>query len=65
MGLRLLLVAVALAGQADTTSTAARADFVRQAIEDRFRAGNIPDFGLLEGSKRIAIREEMPQAKAA
>ena len=65
MGVRLLLVAVALAGQSDTTSTAERSDFVRQAIEDRFKAANIPDFDLLQGSRRIAIREEMPQAKGS
>src|SRR5262245_35173680 len=36
--------------------------FVKQAIEDRFAAKNIPDFNLLDKGPRIAIREEMPFA---
>ena len=36
--------------------------FVRQAIEDRLRAGQLPDGNLLGNVTRIAIREEMPEA---
>jgi len=35
-------------------------ELIKQAIEDRFTAKNIPDQGLLGRSTRIAIREEMP-----
>ena len=37
---------------------------VRQALEDRFRARNIPDIGLLGNSTKIAVRQEMPSAGA-
>jgi hypothetical protein len=36
---------------------------VRQALEDRLAANNLPDGNLLGNSKRIAIRQEMPAAK--
>jgi hypothetical protein len=37
--------------------------FVKQAIEDRFAAKNIPDFNLLDKGTRVAILEEMPAAR--
>ena len=37
--------------------------FVKQAIEDRFAAKNIPDFNLLGPGTKITIREEMPAAR--
>jgi hypothetical protein len=37
--------------------------FIKQAIEDRFAAKNIPDFNLLDKGTRIAVREEMPAAR--
>ena len=36
---------------------------VKQALEDRFAAGNVPDRNLLGASRRIAIREDMAQAR--
>jgi hypothetical protein len=33
---------------------------VRQVLEDRLAAGDIPDIGLLRGAKRIAIRSNLP-----
>ena len=36
---------------------------VRQALEDRLAAGDFPDRNLLGSARRIAIREEMPQAR--
>ena len=36
--------------------------FVRQALEDRLEAGNLPDGNLLRNSTRVALREEMPAA---
>jgi creatinine amidohydrolase len=35
---------------------------VRQALEDRVRAGDIPDFQLLGGTRRIGVRRELPLA---
>ena len=36
--------------------------FVRQALEDRLAAQNLPDGGLLRRSSRIAVLEDMPKA---
>jgi hypothetical protein len=43
-------------------ATAAIELLVKQAVEDRFTAGDLPDRSLLGTSTRIAIREEMPAA---
>jgi len=52
--------------RAQSPATPSRAEieaFVKQAIEDRFAAKNIPDFNLLGKGTRIAILEEMPAAR--
>lgn len=36
---------------------------VRQVLEERLVAGDIPDIGLLRGAKRIAIRSELPKSQ--
>jgi hypothetical protein len=36
--------------------------FVKQTLEDRVRAGQLPDGHLLGNSLRIGVREEMPRA---
>jgi hypothetical protein len=36
--------------------------FVKQAIEDRFAARDLPDGNLLGTSARVAVREELPRA---
>jgi creatinine amidohydrolase/Fe(II)-dependent formamide hydrolase-like protein len=38
-------------------------DFIRQALADRVRAGDIPDVGMLGAGRRIAVRPEMPAAQ--
>src|SRR5215831_17287221 len=37
--------------------------FVRQALQDRLSAGDIPDFGVLRNVRQLVLREEMPRAK--
>jgi hypothetical protein len=75
---RLLLIAaaVALVGQsawggdrqrvqAQSPEAMATSDIevlVKQAVEDRFGARDLPDGNLLGRARRIAIREEMPEA---
>lgn len=36
--------------------------FAKHAVEDRLAAGDLPDLGMLEGSRRIIVRREMPWA---
>src|SRR5438552_5960932 len=36
---------------------------VKAAIEDRLKAGDLPDGGMLRNTTRIAVREEMPSAR--
>jgi hypothetical protein len=76
---RLLLIAatVALTGQfawsgdqrrveAQSSARMAAADvelLVKQSVEDRFGAGDLPDGNLLGKATRITIREEMPDAR--
>jgi hypothetical protein len=36
--------------------------FVRQALEDRLAAGDLPDIGLLGRSTRLAIQRELPRS---
>lgn len=36
--------------------------FARRAVEDRLAAGDLPDMELLEDSRRISVRREMPLA---
>jgi hypothetical protein len=36
--------------------------FVQQALADRIAAGDLPDFTMLQGVRRIAVRQEMPQS---
>ena len=38
-------------------------DFVRQAIEDRFKAGDIPDLGLLDARAHVPLLRELPRAR--
>lgn len=35
---------------------------IKQALEDRLAANDLPDGNLLSGSRRIAVRDEMPEA---
>jgi hypothetical protein len=67
------IVAAALRAQGDVAPQASPATalrpagaetetFVRQALEDRLAAGDLPDIGLLGQSKHIAIRRELPKA---
>jgi hypothetical protein len=37
-------------------------DFVRQALQDRFRAGDIPDMSLLDDRAHVFVLKEMPRA---
>jgi hypothetical protein len=66
-------VAAALRAQGDVARQASPAStfrpagaetemFVRQALEDRLAAGDLPDIGLIGQSKHIAIRRELPKA---
>ena len=43
-------------------ATPAIESFVRQALEDRLAAGDVPDLQLLRGAKVISIRREMPNS---
>jgi len=36
---------------------------VREVLQDRLAAGDIPDIGLLQGGRRIAIRSELPRSR--
>jgi hypothetical protein len=37
-------------------------ELVQQALEDRARAGDIPDIAMLSDARRIAVRQELPLA---
>jgi hypothetical protein len=66
MLIRLLLIAAAVGGvEAQLPQRMATPDIellVKQSVEDRFGAKDIPDGNLLGKATRIAIREEMPEA---
>lgn len=74
--LLLIAVAVALVGQSvwggdrhgvqaqspERMATPDIEEMVKQAVDDRFSARDLPDGNLLGKASRIAIREEMPEA---
>ena len=66
MLIRLLLIAAAVGGvEAQLPQRMATPDIellVKQSVEDRFGASDLPDGNLLGKTTRIAIREEMPEA---
>jgi hypothetical protein len=49
--------------QPDTPATPEIEMLVKQAVNDRFGARDLPDGNLLGKATRIAIREEMPEAR--
>ncbi len=58
----MMVLALLAQAQAERIATPDIETLVKQAVEDRFAAKDLPDGNLLGKATRIGIREEMPEA---